>query len=484
MKRSIIQHTHPARTNSKYRLHLIDPSFRCSMIDPLTKRPAAVRRTNYGKPNNWQWVDGYATDIAEKQGGVCHNIRWQHRSTIRVKSAQARPIRMTMRILLAHNRYQQRGGEDVVFEQEANLLSAAGHEVAKFIVSNDQIDGFFAKVETTLNILDSRRMVEALSERISSLSPEVVHFHNFFPRMTPGAVRHVVERRIPALQTLHNFRHICANGMFLRHDAICQLCLNRPARLPAMTHGCYHHSRLATFAVTRVGRRFRQLYDAYPSRLTLIALTEFARDQMTADGYSAKQIVVKPNSVPDHGVGSPVRDRRVLFVGRLSAEKGVDFLIELARSVDATFEIIGDGPERERLQARAPANVVFRGRLAHEEVIERIKSAAVVAVPSRWFEGFPMIVLEAFSIGTPVIASRIGSLGEVIEDGISGLTRDVGHHESWKNAIQLLLEDRHLATTLGQGARLAFEEEYTDQHNLERLMGIYSHAIDRAASGT
>jgi glycosyltransferase involved in cell wall biosynthesis len=387
-----------------------------------------------------------------------------------------------MRILLAHNRYQQRGGEDLVFEQEASLLSGSGHEVSTFLVSNDQIEGVRSKLETALNVLDNRQVVEEFADQVSSFRPEIVHFHNFFPRLTPGAVRHVIARKIPALQTLHNFRHVCANGMFLRRGSVCQSCLNRPMRLPALIHRCYRNSSLATFAVTRVGRRFRQLFDSHPSHLTLVALTAFAREQMIADGYSPGRIFIKPNSVADSGCGSQTRERRVLFVGRLSVEKGVDFLMELARSIDAIFEIIGDGPEMQRLRAVAPNNVIFRGWLDHHDVIERIKSAAVIAVPSRWFEGFPMTVLEAFSAGTPVVASRIGSLAEIVEDGISGLIRDVGHHQSWRESVQLLLDDTRLATTLGQGARRAFEKKYTNQHNLRRLTEIYALAVDRAAA--
>jgi glycosyltransferase involved in cell wall biosynthesis len=385
-----------------------------------------------------------------------------------------------MRIMLAHNKYQQRGGEDAVFEQEANLLSESGHEVKTFIVSNDQIEGVLPKIETALNVLENRRVVEEFADEVSSFRPEIVHFHNFFPRLTPGAVRYVIERKIPALQTLHNFRHVCANGMFLRRGSVCQSCLNRPMRLPALIHRCYRHSSLATFAVTRVGRRFRQLFDSCPSHLTLIALTAFAREQMVADGYSPDRILIKPNSVVDPGLSSLTRERRVLFVGRLSVEKGADFLIELARSIDAIFEIIGDGPEMERLRTIAPNNVIFRGWLDHHDVIERIKSAAVMAVPSRWFEGFPMIILEAFSAGTPVVASRIGSLAEIVEDGISGLTRDVGHFESWRESLQRLLVDSRLATTLGQGGRQVFEKNYTNQQNLKRLTEIYTLAIDRA----
>jgi glycosyltransferase involved in cell wall biosynthesis len=386
-----------------------------------------------------------------------------------------------MRILLAHNKYQQPGGEDVVFDQEAKLLSESGHDINKFVVSNESIEGLISKADAFLNILENRRIVEEFAERVSSFKPDIVHFHNFFPRLSPGAVSYVLERKIPTLQTLHNFRHVCANGMFLRHNSICQLCLNKPMRIPALIHRCYRHSSLATFAVTRVGRRFRQLFDSHPDHLTLVALTKFARKQMIDDGYSPDRILTKPNSVPDAGAGPHMRDRRVLFVGRLSVEKGADFLIHLANSIDATFEIIGDGPEAERLRTSAPSNVVFRGRLDHHDVLERIKTAAVVAVPSRWFEGFPMIVAEAFSAGTPVIASRIGSLAEIVEDDISGITVEPDNHQSWKQAIERILNDPLLARSLGHGARLAFEGNYTSQHNLRCLVGIYSGAIERAA---
>jgi len=215
--------------------------------------------------------------------------------------------------------------------------------------------------------------------------------------------------------------------------------------------------------------------------MTLIALTSFAREQMVRDGYSPDQILIKPNSASDAGVGAEMRDRRVLFVGRLSEEKGADFLIQVAKSVDATFEIIGDGPQEERLRATASRNVVFRGRLERHIVLERIKGATVVAVPSRCFESFPMIIPEAFSTGTPVIASGIGALPEIVEDGISGLIRRAGDQQSWVESVQLLIDEPHLAKSLGAGARLAFENKYTSEHNLSRLTEIYSFAINRAA---
>ncbi|MFT4115679.1 glycosyltransferase family 4 protein [Bradyrhizobium sp.] len=390
-----------------------------------------------------------------------------------------------MRILLAHNRYQQRGGEDIVFEQEAKLLAEAGHEVGEFVISNDTIESVASKAATFLNILDNRRIVQQFAEQVTSFKPELVHFHNFFPRLSPAAVAYSVQSNIPTVHTLHNFRHVCAGGMFLRNDSVCQLCLKHPMRLPAVIHRCYRNSAIGSYAVTRVGHRFRQLLDKHPHHLTLIALTEFVRQQMISDGFPPSQIVTKPNSVPDAGIGGQTRERRVLFVGRLSSEKGVSFFIELAKSVDAIFEIIGDGPEKDQLSANAPRNVVFRGWLDHQAVLERIKSAAVVVVPSRWFEGFSLIVAEAFSTATPVVVSRMGSLAELVEDDISGFTRELDDFPSWKEAIERLLNTPQLARDLGRGARLAFERKFTRERNLQRLSEIYSAAIERAtmASG-
>jgi glycosyltransferase involved in cell wall biosynthesis len=252
-------------------------------------------------------------------------------------------------------------------------------------------------------------------------------------------------------------------------------------RIPAIIHRCYRNSLLGTLAVTRVGSHFRQLFDSYPRYLTLIALTHFARRQMIDDGYSSDRIFVKANSVADTGIGPATRERRVVFIGRLTAEKGAAHIIEMARSVDAIFELIGDGPQEERLRAIAPRNVVLRGRLERHIVIERIKTAAVVAIPSRTFEGFPMVIPEAFSAGTPVIASRIGSLAEIVEDGVCGLTRDLNDIGSWKEAIRAMLDDTHLARSLGENCRRIFEEKYNNQENVKRLTEIYSFALHRAA---
>ncbi|MGC2224049.1 MAG: glycosyltransferase family 4 protein [Methylocella sp.] len=387
-----------------------------------------------------------------------------------------------MRILIAHNRYQQRGGEDVVVENETLLLRKLGHNVENFIVTNDEIVGFWNKAAAAIQVLDNPAVTRAFDHSIAAFDPHIVHFHNYFPRLTPSAVERSLIRGIPTLQTLHNFRLICAAGTFLREENICEDCLDTYWRLAAVRHACYRGSRAGSFFVGRVGRAYRQLYTRYQRHLTLIALTEFARAQMSRDGYDPSRIVVKGNSAPDVGLGHRCRDRRIVFVGRLTKEKGADFLLRVAHRIDAEFEIIGDGPERERLCATAPPNVSIRGWLEHDSVIERIKGATAVAMPSRWYEGFPMVLAETLSAGVPVLASRLGALAEIIEDGRSGMTLPVDDETSWSAALRRILDDCAWSAQLREGARRTYDEKYNERVNGEKLIGIYEKAIDRATT--
>ncbi len=387
-----------------------------------------------------------------------------------------------MRILIAHNRYQQRGGEDVVVENETLLLRKLGHHVETFIVTNDEIVDFRDKVATAIQVVYNPEVTEAFDRSIANFGPDIVHFHNYFPRLTPGAVEKSLIQRIPTLQTLHNFRLICAAGTFLREETVCEDCLGSYWRLPAVRHACYRGSRAGSYFVGRVGRAFRRLYERYQRHLTLITLTEFARRQIGRDGYDLSRIVVKGNSAPDAGLGHACRDRRIVFVGRLTKEKGADFFVRVAQRIDAEFEIIGDGPERERLRAKAPPNVTFRGWLEHASVIERIKGATAVAMPSRWYEGFPMVLAEAFSAGVPVLASRLGALAELIEDERSGMTLPVDDEASWSAALRRILDDGAWSVQLREGARRTYDEKYNEQVNGEKLLEIYQTAIDRSTA--
>jgi glycosyltransferase involved in cell wall biosynthesis len=385
-----------------------------------------------------------------------------------------------MKILIAHNTYQRRGGEDVVFEQESGMLEANGFDVRRFTVGNDHIRGFAEKIATARSIFSNKPSIAALCAEMDKLQPDLVHFHNFFPTLSPASVKAVAERGIPAVVTLHNYRLICVGAYLLRNGKPCEDCVSR-LRLPAVIHGCYHDSSIGSTFVAAMALYFRRILKQYPSQITLIALTEFAKSRFVADGFEADRIIVRGNVISDPGVGSSDRERRFLYVGRLSAEKGVDTLLDAARDLDCTLEIIGDGPERSRLEARAGSNVVFLGHIPVPQVIDRMRSALALAVPSRWYEGFPMVILEAMATGTPVLASRIGSLAEIVAHEQTGLLLPPDDASAWHEAMTNLLRSRTSAQALGEKARERFLEKHSIETGMETLAAVYSRARMRLA---
>jgi glycosyltransferase involved in cell wall biosynthesis len=385
-----------------------------------------------------------------------------------------------MKILIAHNAYQQRGGEDMVFEQESTMLAASGFDVRRFTVRNDHIQGIAGKIAAARSVISNTASVKALYSEVDAFTPDIVHFHNFFPTLSPAAVDAVAQRGIPVVLTLHNYRLICAGGMLLRAGKVCEDCLAH-SKLPGVVHGCYRGSHIGSALVGGMGTYFKQLLKKHRRHITLIALTEFAKSRFVADGFLPEQIVVRGNVIADPGTGLDVREKRIVYVGRLSSEKGVDTLLNATQHIDGTIEIIGDGPERAKLETMAGSNVIFRGQLPSAQVLECVKSAAAMAVPSRWYEGFPMVVLEAMATGTPILASRIGSLAEIVAHEDTGLLLPPNAAPAWQEGIARILQSPPLARTYGGNARMRFLEKHSFATGVESLTRIYTNAISKSA---
>ena len=381
-----------------------------------------------------------------------------------------------IRILIAHNAYQQRGGEDVVFEQESSMLSSAGFPVRRFTVRNDHIQGFADKVVAAGSVISNKASIAALCNEIDEFSPDVVHIHNFFPTLSPAAVGEVARRGIPVVLTLHNYRLICPGALLLRDGKPCEDCVGH-SKISAAVHGCYRGSRIGSTAVAMMGSYFKKIMKMYPNSITLVALTHFGKSRFVADGFAAQSIWVRGNAIADPGDGLAERQRRIVYVGRLSREKGVDTLLEAAQGLDGVIEVIGDGPERARLERIAPSNVVFRGQLGRALVLERIKSATALAIPSRWYEGFPLAALESMATGTPVLASNIGALGELVVHGKTGLLLPPGVTIVWREAIESLFHDPESGMALGVQAREHFLQSHSFKTGVKQLAEIYEAAL-------
>ena len=384
-----------------------------------------------------------------------------------------------MKVLVAHNYYKLRGGEDVVFESEVDLLSGAGHEVRTVKVFNEDVRSRREKAEALLGTVRNYHGVATVLRAIEGFRPDVMHFHNVFPLLSPAAYRASHEAGVAVVQTLHNFRPICLGSLLLRDGRVCRLCVNGSS-MPGILHRCYRDSVVASAAAARmvsVHRRrgtWRTDVDRY------IALTEFGRTVFAEAGFPADRIEVKPNFLADSAAPSSAEARSgVLFVGRLSPEKGVGTLVEACSQLNCELRIVGAGPDLAVLQARAGSNVAFLGALDRASVLREMRRARVVVAPSIWFEGFPMVLVEAFACGTPVIASRLGALAEVVEDGVTGALVAAGDPAELRTRLALFLSDASLTDRLGAAARQVFVERYTPQVNLRRLETIYARAIEQ-----
>lgn len=379
-----------------------------------------------------------------------------------------------MKILILHNAYQQRGGEDSVVEAEAALLRSGGHQVRVEIVTNDEIIGASAKANAFIRSEYDPERSRWAAELVRATQADIVHVHNFFPLLTPAVHAGAAKAGAAVVQTLHNYRLLCAAATFLRDGKVCEKCLDG-SKAWGVVHRCYRDSMPASLAVARMQWRAQrdQVWQRDVHRF--IALTQFAAGKFIAGGLPAERLIVKPNSTPDSLIASSTPRTGGLFVGRLSREKGVDVLIEAWKSIPETpLTIIGDGPERAMLEKKASPNVRFLGGLASEAVHAHMASSAFLVIPSLWYEGLPMTLLEAYANGLPVIASRIGSLEEAVVDKQTGLLFPAGNPNALVSAVRSI--DESLLERMSKGARTEYEAKYTASQNLQALEDVYEAA--------
>lgn len=376
-----------------------------------------------------------------------------------------------MRVAIFHNRYRQRGGEDTAVDFEVELLRKAQHEVHLVTVDNrEEIAGALGAARAGLRARWNPATVERVNALLDRTAVDVAHVHNFFPSFTPALHVALKRRGVPVVQTLHNYRLLCANGMLLREGAPCEQCVTR-GPWNAVLHGCYRGSRLATAAWADSTSYHRRL-GTWRDCVDLFAVpSDFARRKLLAAGLPAARVRVVPYPVVDPGVAPPGGEGAV-YVGRLSAEKGVDLLLDAWRDQGgAPLTIVGDGPDAARLRARGAsiAGVHFTGALPHDRALVEMARAAFVVVPSRWYEIFPFAVLEAMGRGRAVVASHPTALSEMVDHGTTGLLFERGSVADLSRTCAALLADTHLCAALGAAARECFELRLGAEAGLERL---------------
>ncbi|MBB3903167.1 glycosyltransferase involved in cell wall biosynthesis [Methylobacterium brachythecii] len=357
--------------------------------------------------------------------------------------------------------------------QEENALKRAGYDVQLFMVSNKAIESFTDKVQAAFSATNSPRMIKSIVDVAREFRPDVVHIHNFFPMISPMVHAALQKIGIPTVQTLHNYRVICAGATLNRNGAPCEICITK-SPYHAVLHRCYRGSVLGSLAVAYSVQRHKSLGTWWKHVDRFIVLTEFERSRYIAAGLPGERIKTKPNGLADPGVG-PAQRRGLLFVGRLTYEKGVDVLVKAARMAGCPIKVLGQGPLQSLVEQSA--EVEYVGQCDPSGVRAAMADAAAMIVPSVWYEGLPMVIVEAFASGTPVIASRIGSLAEVIEDGVTGIHTKPGDAADLAMAMMRLVSDPAMARRMGDAARQKYEEKWSEAPTTSHLLSIYEEAV-------
>lgn len=387
-----------------------------------------------------------------------------------------------MKVLMLHNRYLIPGGEDQSTLAEAALLREHGCNVELVEEDNRRVEQL-GTGKTALRTLWSRESFRRVEGLLRQGGFDVLHVQNFFPLWSPSVYYAAARCRVPVVQTLRNYRLLCVNSYLFRDNHVCEDCLGRALPWSGIRHACYRGSTAGS-AVVALMIGLHKLIGTWKNKVqTYIALTEFARDKYIAGGLPAEKIVVKPNFVhpaPQPGCGG---GGYALFVGRLSSEKGIGTMLQAwtTARTPLALKIAGDGPCAEQVKAAAQRSecIDYLGQRSPAEVLDLMRRAEFLVFPSEWYEGMPRTVIEAFAVGTPVVASKIGATASMVTDGESGFHFPPGDVAALRSRVEWCTCNLEQLRRLRNNARKTFEATYAGPANAEMLLSIYRDAQQR-----
>jgi glycosyltransferase involved in cell wall biosynthesis len=389
-----------------------------------------------------------------------------------------------LRILQVYNEYRTWGGEDTVAYLEAEMLRRRGHEVERLLVSTKKIDGAgpIKLMIAGMGAVWSFHGHSLMRRAIARFSPDIVHVHNSFPLLSPSIFWAAHDAGVPAVQTIHNFRFVCACAHLLRNENPCQDCVGR-FPWPALRHRCYQNSYPATSVVVAMNV-FHRLVGTFVNKVhAYIVLNEFSKEIMLRTGLPEDRVHIKPNFVmePD---GLPVpRQRQVVFAGAISRSKGVHLLLQAwSKLSPAEFKLIliGDGPARVELEgkyAQVPG-IEWHGAQSQQKVVETLAASHWLVLPSLYYENCPMVIPEAFSVGTPVIVPNHGAFPAFVTNSRDGLLFAPGDADSLANTLGTALNATNdVWLRCSEEARATYRRTFAEVQNYEQLISVYGNAI-------
>ncbi|MEU4077831.1 glycosyl transferase [Streptomyces venezuelae] len=398
-----------------------------------------------------------------------------------------------MHVLVVHNRYSsaQPSGENRVVDEEVGLLRAAGHRVDVFERRSDDIAArsLLGKVAVPLLVPWNPAVRTELAARLRAERPDVVHVHNVFPLLSPAVLAACADAGVPVVATLHNYTQVCPPGTLHRDGGQCTECVGSATSLPAVRHGCYRNSRLATVPLAVSLAVNRRRWWSGVERFFCISGAQ--RDILVRSGMPAERLAVKHNFVPDPGTRRTGPGEHVLFLGRLAEAKGVRLLMAAWDELSATggvgvpLVIAGAGPLEPEVTAWAAGrdDVRLAGLWDPEECRRGVARSVAVVAPSLAMETFGLVVAEAMAAGVPSVAAGHGAFVELVEDGVTGLLHRPGDASSLASRIRRIAGDQDRNGAMGRAARLRYEQGFSPAVGLDRLVEGYRAAIAGRSGG-
>lgn len=388
-----------------------------------------------------------------------------------------------MRITVAHSYYTLRGGEDEVFEQECQLLEDRGHHVNRFSIRNEDFKDLSRLKQAKMTIWN-KKMYRLFKQRLQSFKPDVVHLHNTFPFMSPSVIHAAKEENVPVVITLHNFRLFCSNGVLYRDGDVCEECIVKQSSLPAVKHGCYRGSKAASSVMSMMQYWHQRLETWHEVVDAMVAPSEMVKEKYVLAGFPEEKIAVIPHFMPIDELEEKEPQPYILYVGRLSEEKGTELLLKAWDQLDTdmTLKIIGEGPLEHLVKEAEEAgkNVSLIGRLTWLEMLNYIQHATALVAPSVCYETFGKVVMEALVCGVPAIVPEPSAMSEMIKHNKTGFTFRSGELQDLVAKLRSAVDNPKKIEKMRAAINKLDREKYTAESHYQQLRKVYE-TVHRSA---
>lgn len=387
-----------------------------------------------------------------------------------------------MKILVVHNFYGHyaTGGEANVFYNEVDLLKKYGHEVFTYTATNSELKtyGIIKKIKFLLNPGWSSDNYLKFSKVLDEIRPDVVHFHNYKYVLSPSVIKAAKDKGIPTVLTIHNYRMLCPAGHFLRNYKPCELCFEKGSPERLLFHLCSNGKLLDSYLMYRLYVKLRDLRWLQNFVDVYIVLSDFARKKYIKLGIPENRIFVKPNFIKSDIQTSPYPipfDRYIIYIGRLSYEKGIQLITPTWSNDFPPLVVVGDGPLMNEMKQNASRNVFFTGNLSYKQTMYLLSKSMFLIFPSVLYEGMPLVFVEAMYFSKAILASNIGPRAEFVQHGINGMLYDPYKNGDFEKMVNQMINE-NVYLEMGKKSHKIYKEKYLESENYYELIKIYDYA--------